>query len=488
MTEVVEPPSDAGARRAARLAVDATLSVGARLLAMVASSVTAIIIIGALSKGEYGAYAIVVGINVVLVGALDLGLTSSISRFIAQRRASRRLVATVALVRIALSGVGALLLLGLVVLPQFEGAGWVDLLPAAAVLLLANSFVAFQYGTLPALQRIRLLVLITVLQPAAELAMVLLVRARGGDAADMLLAAALAAAGAGVLAWLVIFLVRGGVLESAGAEPVTLTTVAEYGRRIFAVSLLMLFIGQVDQFIIAAFHGAAAVAPYAVVLKLQALITAPAITITSIVAPRIAGAGPAALATYRQWLAFLVVLHLGAVLVVGALASEAFGAIDSQYRDDWGILVAMLAFLLLASIASLPSVTMNQTGLAAARLRIAGITLAINLVLDIALVPWLEAYGAAIATTCAFAYYVLRHHVLLERALAAEAVVPAPPLRPVLVRGAVAALAAAAVAVAVASLLNAGGRAPGDVVTFLVAAGTAAVLHVWWTTRLVRTG
>ncbi|MCZ4497350.1 MAG: hypothetical protein JWM25_1935, partial [Thermoleophilia bacterium] len=71
-----------------RLALDAVMSVGARLVAMVASSITAIVIIGALTKSEYGAYAIVIGINVVLVGALDLGLTSSISRFIAQGRAT----------------------------------------------------------------------------------------------------------------------------------------------------------------------------------------------------------------------------------------------------------------------------------------------------------------------------------------------------------------------------------------------------------------
>ncbi|MCW2961653.1 MAG: Polysaccharide biosynthesis protein [Thermoleophilia bacterium] len=478
-----------------RLALDAVMSVGARLVAMVASSITAIVIIGALTKSEYGAYAIVIGINVVLVGALDLGLTSSISRFIAQGRATTRLVAIVATLRILLSGVGALLLLVAMALPQFEGEAWTDLLPAAAVLLLANSFVAFQYGTLPALQRIRLLVLLTVLQPAAELILVLGVRARGGDAADMLLAGAIAAGGAGILAWLFILLVRGGVLgraretverADAAIPPVTLSDVATYGRRIFVVSLLMLFIGQVDQFIIAAFHGAAAVAPYAVVLKLQALITAPALTITSIVAPRIAGAGAAALATYRQWLAFLIVLHLGAVLVVGVLASEAFGAIDAQYRNDAGILLAMLGYLLFASIAALPSVTMNQTGLATARLRIAAITLTINLVLDLALVPWLGAYGAAIGTTAAYGYYVLRHHLLLERSLAADAVAPVAPLRPLLVRGAIGAATVAAIAATIAALMRIGDRHPSDVTVFLVAALVAAVLHTWWCTRLVR--
>jgi O-antigen/teichoic acid export membrane protein len=338
------------------------------------------------------------------------------------------------------------------------------------------------------MQRIRLLVVITMLQPVAELVLVLGVRARGGGPDEMLLAGAIAAAGAGILAWLGVLLVPGGILARVNERVVALGDVARYGRQIFVVSLLMLGIGQIDQFIIGAFHGAAAVAPYAVVLKLQALVTAPALTITSIVAPRIAGAGAAALATYRQWMAFLVILHLGAVLTIGVLARQAFGAIDADYRSDSGILLAMLVYLLFASIAALPSVTMNQTGHAEARRRIAAITLVINLTLDLVLVPWLGAYGAAIGTTAAYVYYVLHHHVLLERELVKDAVVAVPPLGPVLARGAIAAVGAAAVAGAVAWGMNTGDRSFGDVPTFLVAAVVAAALHIWWTTRLVRSG
>ena len=37
--------------------------------------------------------------------------------------------------------------------------------------------------------------------------------------------------------------------------------------------------------------------------------------------------------------------------------------------------------------------------------------------LDVALVPALAGYGAAIGTTVAYAYYFVRHHLLLEEAL-----------------------------------------------------------------------
>ena len=63
------------------IARDAGLNLGARLFAMACSSVTALVVAGALARSEYGAYAIAFGIGAVLVMGLDLGLTSSVARF-----------------------------------------------------------------------------------------------------------------------------------------------------------------------------------------------------------------------------------------------------------------------------------------------------------------------------------------------------------------------------------------------------------------------
>ena len=77
------------------------------------------VVASSLARSEYGAYAIVVGINVVLVMGLDLGLTSSVARFVAQGRASTRLVVAVALLRLAIIAVAALLILA----GPFDGDG-----------------------------------------------------------------------------------------------------------------------------------------------------------------------------------------------------------------------------------------------------------------------------------------------------------------------------------------------------------------------------
>lgn len=472
------------------LARDATFNLVARLFAMACSSVTALVIANALVRSEYGAYAVVVGINVVLVMALDLGMTSSLSRYVAQGRANTRLVVGVALTRFAVMGAAALLVLATPLVPGIDGGAIVPLLPMLAALVVAQGLLTFHFGALPSLRRIRLLVLVTVAQPAGELALVLLVRARGGGAGEMLLATAGSGAVVAVLAWALLLAPgRAAAREVPDAAPgqlETLGTVAAYGRRIFLVSLLIAVFGQVDQFIIGAFRPLAEVAPYALAIKVQALVAAPAITIAGIVAPRIAGAGAGALALYRQWLGFLVVFNLGAILTLGVLAPETFGAIGGQYRADWPLLVAMLPFVLLSSVAPLPSITLNQTGHASSRLRIAAITLALDVGLDLALVPWLGAYGAAIATTVAFGYYLARHHGLLERALIADAPRGVRPLGAILARGALVAAAVAALAAGVRLALHATLGDPADLLVLLVAGGAAAAVHTAWSARMLR--
>ena len=472
------------------VARDAAWSLVARIVAMVCSSATALIVANALTASEYGGYAVVVGINVVLVMSLDLGLTSALARYVAQARASTQLVVQVALVRIALVGVASLVVLGAMQVPSIERSAIAALLPALALLLLAQSAIAFHFGSLPSLRRIRLLLALTVLQPIVELALVLVVRARDASAEGMLLATVCSAGAVAILGWVVLLApgraAAASIPTPSATQLATLRMVAHYGRRIFLVSLLIAVFGQIDQFVIGLFHPLAAVAPYALVIKLQALIAAPAITVAGIVAPRIAGAGTRALALYRQWLTFLIVLDLGAVLVVAALAPQVFDAIGGQYRDDWPLLVGMSPFLLLAAVAPLPSITLNQTGHAGSRLRIAAITVTINVVLDLALVPSFAATGAAIGTTAAFAYYLVQHHRIVERALADQTAGPVTTINAALLAGSLVAVLVASGAWLLRLVLEGSLDVASPVALAVVPALVAALVHGAWSARIVR--
>ncbi|MCB0879654.1 MAG: oligosaccharide flippase family protein, partial [Thermoleophilia bacterium] len=472
---------------------DAGLAVGARVAAMACTTVTTFVVAGTLTKSEYGAYAIVFGIQVLLVMALDLGLTSSLARYVAQGLSTTKLVVAVGAVRLGIIAVAAACVLVAPVTPWLEDSRSlvVDLLPVLAGLVVAQSLVAYFFGLLPSLRRIRLLLLVTVAQPAVELVLVLVARSRGGDVAEVIGATVAAGFVVSAIGWVLLLAPgRAPAKDVAEAAPdaggATVRMVAEYGRRIFVVSLLLAVFGQVDQFVIGAFHPLSEVAPYALVLKVQAMLAAPAIVIAGIVAPRIAGAGAAGQAMYRQWISFLGVVTFGAVLVLVVLAPQLFGTFDASYRDDWAFVPAMGLFLLLSALAPLPTITLNQTGHAKERLPIAAVTVGVNVVLDLALVPWLGAWGAVISTTIAFGIYFLRHDLLLERELGATANPPAASIRGVLARGAAVSAAVAVLALVVRAGLEAAFTDPADVVVLLVAGGLAALAHLAWSIRIIR--
>ncbi len=83
----------------------------------------------------------------------------------------------------------------------------------------------------------------TVLQPAAELTLVLIARARSEGAEAMLLATRWAELDFSLLAWLLLpppgRVAAAGVPVAPRAEQATLRMVRDYGLRIFAVSLLI---------------------------------------------------------------------------------------------------------------------------------------------------------------------------------------------------------------------------------------------------------
>lgn len=476
------------------LARDAGASVGARVIAMVASSATAVVIGASLSKHDYGAYALAAGLVGVLAVALDIGTTSALARYVAQGRGAVALVWSIVALRFAALGVGALVLVGIGA-AGWGGDGFGDLLVPAAPLLVGLGAVSFMYGALPSLRRIRLLLVVTVVQPLLELAVVVALVARDSPVSHLLLASATAALVAAVLGYLALAARPSRLVPKVAAasdeEPAHVRDVLDYGRKLFLVLLLMMVFGQLDQFVIQFFRGESDVAPYALAIKLQALLVAPAITATAIVAPRIAGAGDAGAAIYRQWLTFFCVLYAGAVAVFAVLAPELFTAINPEYRDDYGVLMALLPFMFLMAIATLPSVTLNQIGYAGSRLRMAATALAVNIVLDLALVPWLGAYGAAIGTSIAFTYYAWAHHHRLDLALNERAGGPPHSARRDLLVGIVAALCMALLAGVLKILVDNNLSGPQDtrahaVTVLAVAAGIPAVIHTFVTARIIR--
>jgi O-antigen/teichoic acid export membrane protein len=456
------------------IASDAALSLAARIGAIAASAVTAFAVAAKLAPSEYGAYAIAAGLAAVLVIASDIGLSSSAARFIAQGMMNGRLLRSIALLRFTLAGIAAVVLAVIHELfsETFETVG--PLLLAAAALLMAQATVAFLQGVLPSLRRIKLLAAVSVLAPIAELAFVLTAVHNNADARDVLIASAsgLAIVGIGGLAILAV----SPPAPDADRTTPAVRTAARYGITVFGVTLTMAVFGQIDQFVIGAFHDTATVAPYALAVKCLAFLIGPSVAIASVVAPRVARAAQGDRDTFDRWFALMCVLFLGAVTVVAALGEELVTAINPAYRDDWLILAGLCPFAFMMCVAALPTMALTMLGGAGRRVKIAVSALGLNLALDLALIPSLEAWGAVISTTAAFTYYFVAHLRAVRHDLGAvhDTVSRAHVDRLLVLACAAAAVAAAAARIVATEL----GGADHPLRALLIGGAVGALLHV----------
>ena len=403
-----------------------------RMAAAALTATTTLLIAVSLSKSEYGTFAVVTAVAGALVVVADLGLTSSVARFIALGKVDRTLLIRIVLLRAALAaGAGALLAL----CGAGVQAGWIGgshaselptLLGLAGALVVANSFTALISGLLPVFRSIRPLMALTIVQPLLELVGVAVVLALALDASAVMVAMVIAAALTGAVGVPVV------VRRASPAEQVSsLRGIARYGSALAVVWISMALFGVVDLLAIGYFHDAQAVAPYALGLKLIAVMQLPGLAIAAIVAPRLADGKSRSLHLFEGWLGTLIAAYAGFVVIAAVLAPQGFSAIGSEYDGDSPLLVALAPYALLAGIAPLASMAANYLGGARRRLRLALTTLVVNVVLDVLLVPSLGGYGAALATTVAFAWYVGGHlrltYELLGRRPRLRAVMPRAP-------------------------------------------------------------
>jgi O-antigen/teichoic acid export membrane protein len=399
---------------------DVAALVAGRGIAAAFGLATTLIVAAAIDdKATYGSYALALSLAGMVVVVADLGLTSALARYAADQQADRALLLRVILVRAGLAAAAgvAMVLFGAVV-----DRGWAgrstdeELLPPflylGGALILAQSFSAFLGGLLPTLRRVRALATLNVVQTFSELVGVLVVVALAIRPEWFLLVAALAAALASAAGFVILL-----KHPPRGGSPVSLGTLARYGRSLFVVGVLFAVFGAIDQAVLWLFKGPAEVAPYALSWRLIAMLSLPAIAAAVVIAPRIAPGGQAERRTFRLWVSRLGHLYLAGGVISAVLAPQIFDTVASQYRPDASVLAALTLYTVLMGVAPLITTAANFLGGARDRIRLAGIAVGLNVVLDLLLIPPLGAYGAALATSVAFALYVGTHMQLTYRLL-----------------------------------------------------------------------
>jgi len=242
--------------------------------------------------------------------------------------------------------------------------------------------------------------------------------------------------------------------------------IATYARPLFVSTSIYSTYSQVDVQLIGALLNRSLVGIYAAPMRIIILLGYPGQALAGAVSPRMSGPDPevGAFNSALRWLLiYQTMLMAPVILWAEPICVVLLGA---DYRESGVVLAAMAPFLFLNGMSALISTTVNYLGHARRRIPIVMLSLVINVVLDLILLPTIGVVGAAIGTSVSYLVYVPLHLRICRESFD----VPLRPLATTLGRATLGTVAFGAILLAV-------GAGPGDPsVVRMLLAGTGGVV------------
>ena len=401
------------------------------------SAALTLFLVRTLGPAGYGVFALAVAIGIMCALLAELGISPAAARFVAEHRGDRNAMASVVAsalrLKLPLSAlVAAVLFLAAgPIAAAFENDALTWPLRLIAIALFGQSLAALLGGTFVAQGRVALNLRLVLAGGAVELgtsvALVLLgagaTGAAFGRAAGWSVAAALA-----LVLTIRSFGHRAVALRGEGASRAR--EIARYAGAIVIVDAAVVLFDQIDALLIGAILGASSVGLFTAPMRLTTLLLYPGYAIANGVAPRLSHgllerANEGALrVAYRVIVLFQAALLAPVVIWGGPIAELLFG---EEFAESGDVLRWLAPFVFLSGLAPLVSLGANYLGLARRRAPIAIAAVALNIVVDLALIPRIGVIGAAIGTSLAYAVYVPAHVWLCWRELGLaqrDAIVP----------------------------------------------------------------
>jgi O-antigen/teichoic acid export membrane protein len=194
--------------------------------------------------------------------------------------------------------------------------------------------------------------------------------------------------------------------------------ILRYGGALFVVDSAYTLFNAIDVLVIGAFLTAADVGLFSAPMRLLALLWLPATAISTAVSPRMARG----FASEREVGALVRALRYIALFQVALIPPLLVWAepivrliLGANYHGSVNVLRALTPFAFLGGFAVILSVTANYLGQARRRVPIAIVTVAINVVADLILIPRVGIVGGAIGTDLAFIVYAPAHFWVCQR-------------------------------------------------------------------------
>jgi O-antigen/teichoic acid export membrane protein len=407
-------------------------------------------LIRALDPHGYGVYTLALAVGALFALVMDLGVTSSAGRFIAERRGDRRAIADYIADALRLK-VGIVGLAGVVL---FASAGLIaDLyskpsltwpLRGVALALAGGAVMQLFNGVLVAQARLGASLVISVTQSAAFFVSAIALVSAGTGATGAAFARAIGYGAAVLVGAVLIARLFGAHALAIGSSRGRMREIARYASVLAVVEGAYLFFDQLDALLIGAFKSSVAVGLFQAAFGLTVFMHYPAGIVAVSVAPRVAthrehGSDTGAFVLTTRFLIVGYASLLAPLLVwAGPIVDLLLG---SSYAGSESVLRAFAPYVFLGGVGAFLSASANYLGRARQRLWVALAAVAINLVVDIVFIPRIGIVAGAIGTGLALALYVPVHLWICARALDA----PLRPLGVALGRSLVAAAAMAGV-------------------------------------------
>ena len=392
------------------------------------TAVLTVFLVRTLGAKQYGTFALAVGVSAIALPFVDLGISSSTSRFVAERRGRGNevgaLIADALKLKLVVTGVlcAVLAALASVIAGAYGLPELVWPLRAIALATFGQSTCLMLWWVTTSLARtavsVRLVAAESLLELSASMALVLAGAGVTGAAFGRAVGYALGALISAIV-----------VLRMTGHGPVgfwrrpqraTLRLVTGYAGATFAIDASYTLSASLSLLLLGGFVGPAASGMFQAPAKIITLIGYVGSSVSNGVSPRLArgpGQEPNVRALHgalRLMIGFQCLVLAPAVVWAGPITRLILGP---GYPESARVLAALAPYIFFLGLAPLVTTGVTYLGEAGRRVPISVATLALSAAGGLTLIPAFGAVGAAINTDIAFAFYTLAHIWLCRRLL-----------------------------------------------------------------------
>lgn len=398
---------------------NAALSLAGQMCAAAVTTGLTIYLARALGPEEFGVFSVALGIAATLFLFADLGISTSAARYVAERRDDPAAVAEVmaSALRLKLT-TGGIVCLGLFLAAGPIGAAlgepkldWA--LRGMALALLGQNLMALYGAAFVALGRVSKDLQIVVAKSVVELVATVLAVMISAGAAEAAFGRAIGFVMGGTAGLLLAVRFLGPEamsLRRAPNSPIA-GQVARYAGVLFVIDGSFALFAQIDVILIAGLLSATAAGLFQAPLRLITFLGYPALALAAGVTPRLAGEVEG-----RRTDAFSAALRY-AVLLQGAVLAPlivwATPIVDlilgDGYEGSAAALRGLGPYAFILGVGTLVSVAVNYLGEARRRVPVALGALAVNIVIDVILIPEIGIVAGAIGTGVGFLIYTAGH-------------------------------------------------------------------------------